>query len=115
MSAPSSEITVLLDKFSGAVQWDAHHRDEDSKRYLAEVRAELEARIAEAERDTARIEWIRAHATSVSDGYGPDGETMDLLYSTHGRVLLLEMRLPTVPRETADWTRAAIDRAIAIT
>jgi hypothetical protein len=71
----------------------------------------LLAALDEGERDTARIEWIRENATSVSDGYGPDGELMDLTRSTHGRVRLLDV-LPTVPRETEDWTRAALDRAI---
>lgn len=75
--------------------------------------ASLRERVEAAERDTARIEWIRENATSVSDGYGPDGEMMPLHTSTHGRVRLLDVTLPTVPRETQDWTRAALDRAIA--
>jgi hypothetical protein len=76
------------------------------------ARAALLHSLREMAADTARIEWIRENATTVSDGYGPNGELAPPFHlSTHGRVMLLETTLPTVPRESKDWTRAAIDAA----
>lgn len=69
--------------------------------------------LIEAAEDTKRLEWLAESATSISDGYGPDGISMDPAKATHGRVLILQTHLPTVPRETEDWFRAAIDAAIA--
>lgn len=75
----------------------------------------LKSQLSTALADTRRVDWIADAACTVSDGYDATGDAASPFDSTHGRVKLLEYALPTVPRETPDWLRAAIDAAMAAT
>lgn len=81
---------------------------------LAELRSSREKE-RDARADSERLDWLADNCTSVSDGYGPNGElAQPFTASTHGRVLITPLRLPTVPREVSDWFRAAIDAARSV-
>jgi hypothetical protein len=95
--------------------WEEYKREcsafNNAERALANAAASHPSVLLALLDDADAIDWIREHATSVSDGYGPNGTMMHPAHSTHGRVLLTETTLPTVPRDEPDWTRAALRAA----